>query len=183
MSHSHLLSSPLSRRTSDEDCLSAFQQELDYIYWTLRRMGVSRSEVEDLAQEVFIALRGAWVAYDQTRPIRPYLFGIAFRIASAHQRKRRREISFGTVDPDDAGPWPDAALQSKQSRAIVLAALKRIPLPRRAALVMHEIDDVPVAEIAALLAIPRFTVYSRLRKARRELEAAVRRVVRQGDVE
>jgi len=74
-------------------------------------------------------------------------------------------------------------LQSKESRAIVLAALKRIPLPRRAALVMHEIDDVPVAEIAALLAIPRFTVYSRLRKARRELEAAVRRVVRQGDVE
>lgn len=168
--------------TSDEACLDAFQRELNYVFRTLRRLGISPSEVEDLAQEVFLALRRSWNDYDQERPLRPYLFGISFRIASAHQRKRNREVAFGTVEPGDAGPWPDEALQSKQARAMVLAALERIPLPRRAVLVMHDLDDVSIRDIASVLAIPLFTAYSRLRKARGELETAVRRMLREADI-
>jgi RNA polymerase sigma-70 factor (ECF subfamily) len=167
--------------TSDEACLDTFQRELNYIYRTLRRMGAWSSEVEDLAQEVFLALRGSWTNYDPTRPIRPYLFGIAFRIASAHQRKRNREVAFGILDPDDLAPRPDEELQSKQARLMVLVALERIPLRRRAVLVMHDLDDIPVADVASVLGIPRFTAYSRLRKARRELEVAVRQQLREGE--
>jgi RNA polymerase sigma-70 factor, ECF subfamily len=165
--------------TPDEACLDAFQRELDYVYRTLRRLGTSPSEVDDLAQEVFLALRRSWSEYDPGRPLRPYLFGIAFRLASAHERKRRREVAFGVCDWGDAGPGPDDTLQTKQARALVLAALERIPLPRRAVLVMHDIDDVPVADVAAVLAIPLFTAYSRLRKARKELETAVRRMLKE----
>jgi DNA-directed RNA polymerase specialized sigma24 family protein len=48
---------------------------------------------------------------------------------------------------------------------------------------MHDLDQVPVQEVAATLSIPVFTAYSRLRKARRELGTAIaqmqrRRVVR-----
>jgi RNA polymerase sigma-70 factor (ECF subfamily) len=167
--------------TSDESCLDTFQRELNYIYRTLRRMGAWPSEIEDLAQEVFLALRGAWTKYDPTRPIRPYLFGIAFRIASSHQRKRSREVAFGLVEPDDVAPWPDEALQAKQMRAMMLVALERIPLRRRAVLVMHDLDDIPVADVASVLGIPLFTAYSRLRKARRELEVAVRQILREAD--
>jgi RNA polymerase sigma-70 factor (ECF subfamily) len=167
--------------TSDEACLDTFQRELNYICRALRRMGAWPSEVEDLAQEVFLVLRGAWTNYDPNRPIRPYLFGIAFRIALAHQRKRNREVAYGILEPDDSAPWPDEALQSKQARAMVLAALERIPLRRRAVLVMHDLDDIPVADVAAVLCIPLFTAYSRLRKGRRELEVAVRQMLREAD--
>ena len=179
MTQLHLVHSATPRLAGDEACLDAFQRELDYVYRTLRRLGTSPSEVEDLAQDVFLALRRAWAEYDAERPLRPYLFGIAFRIASAHQRKRSREVAFGVVELGDTNPRPDEALQTKQARAVVLAALERIPLPRRAVLVMHDIDDVPVGEVASMLDIPRFTVYSRLRKARRELEAAVRRILKE----
>jgi RNA polymerase sigma-70 factor (ECF subfamily) len=167
--------------TLDGACLDAFQRELDYVWRTLRRLGAPPSEIEDLAQEVFLALRRSWTEYDQTRPLRPYLFGISFRIASAHQRKRSREVAFGVVEIGDASPGPDDALQSKQARAMVLAALERIPLPRRAVLVMHDIDDVPVGDVAAVLSIPLFTAYSRLRKARKELQAAVHRLLREAE--
>jgi RNA polymerase sigma-70 factor (ECF subfamily) len=177
VSHLRLVPSPAPRITADEACLEAFQGEVDYVYRTLRRLGTGPSEVDDLAQEVFLALRHSWTVYDPARPLRPYLFGIAFRIASAHQRKRKREVAFGVVELVDAGAGPDEALQAKQARALVLAALERVPLPRRAVLVMHDIDDVPVAQVAAALEIPLFTTYSRLRKARRELEAAVRRIL------
>ena len=163
--------------TGDEACLEAFQRELDYVYRSLRRLGTPFSEADDLAQEVFLALRGSWPEYDQTRPLRPYLFGITFRVSAAHHRKRKREVAFEVLELPDAGPAPDDVLLAKQSRAVVLTALARIPLPRRAVLVMHDIDGVPVEEVAAALGIPRFTVYSRLRKARRELESAVRKLM------
>ncbi len=181
MSHLRLVSSSPPRSNADEACLDAFQNELDYVYRTLRRLGTAPSEVDDLAQEVFLALRRCWSDYDATRPLRPFLFGISFRIASAYERKRRREVAFGVVEVGDAGPGPDDALQAKQARALVLAALEHIPLPRRAVLVMHDIDDVPVSHVASVLEIPLFTVYSRLRKARRELEAAIRRMLKEAD--
>jgi RNA polymerase sigma-70 factor (ECF subfamily) len=167
--------------TPDEACLNAFQTELDYIYRTLRRLGTAPSEVEDLAQDLFLALRRSWERYDSSRPLRPYLFGIAFRIVSAHSRKRRREVAHGIVDADDVEPRADEVLQGKQARALLLAAIERIPLPRRAVLVMRDLDDVPIDEVASILSIPLFTAYSRLRKARAELEAAVRRIMKEAD--
>ena len=178
MRHLRLVSSPPSAVLPDEACLEAFLRELDYVHRTLRRLGTSTSETDDLAQEVFLVLRKCWTVYDPERPLRPYLFGIAFRIAAAHHRKSNREVAFEVVEVNDTGPGPDDALQTKQARALVLAALEHIPLPRRAVLVMHDLDDVPAAEVASALGIPRFTVYSRLRKARREMETAVRRLTR-----
>ncbi|HSS40012.1 MAG TPA: sigma factor-like helix-turn-helix DNA-binding protein, partial [Polyangia bacterium] len=55
-----------------------------------------------------------------------------------------------------------------------------VPLPRRAVVVMHDLDGVPVNEIARSLSISRFGTYARLRKARKELAAAVRRLLREG---
>jgi len=164
--------------TPEQACLDAFQRELDYVYRTFRRLGAPASELDDLAQELFLVLRSTWPNYDQARPLRPYLFGIAFRIAAANHRKRRRELSVELVEAQDGGPGPEEELEAKQSRALLLAALERVPLPRRAVLVMYDIDDMPMDEVAAALAIPRFTAYSRLRKARRELEAGVKALSR-----
>lgn len=164
----------------DEACLAAFQQELDYIYRTLRRLGTATFEVDDMAQDVFLAMRSSWPTYDRTRPLKPYLFGIAFRVVSAQRRKRRWEIPRATIDWVDESGSPDEALAIKEARALLLAALEEVPLLRRAVLVMHDIDEIPVAEVARALSIPLFTVYSRLRKGRAELSVALARVSRGG---
>jgi RNA polymerase sigma-70 factor (ECF subfamily) len=180
VTHLRLVPRATPRISLDDACLGAFQQELDYVHRSFRRLGAMPFEVDDLAQDLFVALRRSWGEYDPNRPLRPYLFGFAFRIAAAHKRKRRREVAMGIgSEVDDTGPQPDEELQSKQARGMVLAALDRIPLPRRAVLVMHELDDVPVAEVASVLSIPLFTAYSRLRKARRELQAGIRRLLKE----
>lgn len=162
----------------DEACLHAFQQELDYIHATLTRLGTAPSDVEDLVQEVFLVLRRCWATCDLDRPLRPYLFGIAFRIAAAHRRKHRREVAFGVFETEDLSPSVDQLLQREESRRLVLAALDRIPLRGRAVLTMHDLDDVPVATIASVMNVTVFGVYARLRKARRELAVALRRTLR-----
>jgi RNA polymerase sigma-70 factor (ECF subfamily) len=176
-----LIPQPPSHASRDDACLDAFQRELDYIYRTFRRLGTPRSEVEDLTQDLFLVLDRVWDDYDPERPLRPYLFGIAFRIAAAHQRKRRREVRYGAFAVADPGPGPYDLFESNQSRALLLEALEQVPLPRRAVLIMHELDHVPVADVASLLSIPLFTVYSRLRKGRRELDKAIRRILRKVD--
>ena len=161
----------------DSACLRAFLRELDYIHAALRRLGTARSDIEDLAQEVFLVLRGAWAKCDHTRPLQPYVFGIVFRVASSHRRKHRREVPYGSIEAAaDVSVDLDEWVHSKQARLIILTALDRVPLPRRAVLLMHDVDDVPIAEIASVLGIPLFTAYARLRKARRELASALRRL-------
>ena len=177
MTHLRLVSSTqqpaVPQPVADQPCLGAFQLEFDYIVRSLRRLGVHRDDVEDMVHEVFLALYGTWHKYDPSRPLRPYLFGIAFRVAASHHRKTRREVPCALSDIDDSAPRPDQVLQTKQARALVLIALERIPLPRRAVFVMHDIDEVGMRDIASSLSIPLFTAYSRLRKARKEFAAAV----------
>ncbi len=175
-SHLLLLAPPPSHMIRKDPVLEAYQQEITYVFHALRWLGGRPHEIEDLAQEVFIALRRSWPHYDPSRPLRPYLFGVAFRVVSMQRRKRKHEVAFATLEVRDGGPGPDDALQAKQARAMVLRALEKIPLRRRAVLVMHDLEEVAMAQVATTLSIPLFTAYSRLRKARIELEAAIRRI-------
>ena len=166
----------------DMSCFDAFEQELDYLRRTLRRLGVHNTELEDQLHEVFLVMDKIWHKYDRTRPLRPYLFGVAFRVVAGHRRKRGREFAQQMEDLVlDPSPGPEQALDQAQSRALVLAALGKIPLERRAVLVMHDIDEVSMNEITKSLSIPLFTGYSRLRRARVEFEAAVRALRHKGE--
>jgi RNA polymerase sigma-70 factor (ECF subfamily) len=160
----------VSTKLADNACLQAYQRELDYLMRTLQRLGVPSADLEDLAHEVFLVLRQTWHAYDPARAFKPYLFGIAFRLASSHRRRHWREVADASTDAPDVAPSAERALEAEQARALVLSALQRIPLERRVVLILHELDEVPMREVAATLSIPLFTAYSRLRKARRELE-------------
>ena len=154
-------------------CVEAFSDEFDYLLRTLRRLGVHRDDVEDVAHEVFLVLYQSWDKYDSSRPFRPYLFGVAFRVACNHVRKRRKEIPVSFLEVSDLGDRPDQVIEAEQRRALVLKALERITMSRRAVLIMHDIDGLGMNEIATALSIYRFTGYSRLRKARKEFAEAV----------
>ncbi|HEX6271556.1 MAG TPA: sigma-70 family RNA polymerase sigma factor [Polyangiaceae bacterium] len=158
----------------ERSSFDAFQKEFDYLCRALRRLGVRSEDIEDEAHEVFLVLDRKWPEYDPARPLRPYLFGIAFRVVSARRRRQGREVSRPLDDVPATEPGQDKILETADTRRLVLAALSRVPLERRAVLVMHDIDEVAMREIAKTLSIPMFTGYSRLRKARREFEAAVR---------
>jgi RNA polymerase sigma-70 factor (ECF subfamily) len=159
------------------DFRTIFELEVAYVMRTLRRLGVAPSDVEDMAHEVFLAVHGQLHAYDRARPLRPWLFGFAFRIASHYRRKAQREAGAALVaELPDTGDAPDALLEKVRKRRLVLAALEGVDLDRRAVFVMHEIDGVTCDEVARTLEIPVGTVYSRLRLARQDFAATMRRL-------
>jgi len=157
-------------------CFEAYQRELNYLLASLRRLGVRGADIEDVVHEVFLVMHRRWQDYDQQRPLRPWLFGIAFRVAASQRRRGTREVLGESDDAEARGPLPDDAAAAGETRVLLLKALAHLPLERRAVLVMHDVDDMPMREIAEQLALPLFTAYSRLRKARKELDAALQRL-------
>ncbi len=154
-----------------------YEREFEYVLRTLRRLGIRQADVEDLVHEVFIVVHRRLGDYDPGRPIRPWLFGIAYRVASDHRRRAhvQREVGVDVPDATCPAPGPEALAQTAQARDLVLSALTELDLPFRAALVLHDLDGCTAPEIARVLEIPLNTVYSRVRLAREKFAAAVTR--------
>jgi len=159
-----------------DGCFQAYARELDYLLGSLRRLGVPLAETEDVAHEVFLVMHRRWEDFDRLRPLRPWLFGIAFRVASRYRRNSLREVLNDGFESEDPALLPDEAVAASEAHALLLKALSHVPLERRAVLVMHDLDEVSMRDIATELSIALFTAYSRLRKARKELDAALLRL-------
>jgi RNA polymerase sigma-70 factor (ECF subfamily) len=164
------------------DFHALYDQQFRYVFRTLRRLGARGAEIDDLVQEVFTVVFQRLGDYDQDRPIEPWLFGIAFRVASSQRRRSSRRVPEVTlegrelIDEDTAGP--EASLADRRARELVLLALEGLPLEQRAVFVMHEIDEQPIPVVAETLGIPLNTAYSRLRAARAGFARRVRRAER-----
>ncbi len=147
-----------------------FAAELGYVCRTLRRLGVREGDLEDAAQETFLAVHGKWSDFDPARPIRPWLFGFAFRMAANYRRKRREAASEQGEDVVAREASPEDAAVTGQARTLALAALDKMDDDRRDVFVMHDLEGFDAPEMAEMLGIPLNTVYSRLRTARAEFE-------------
>jgi RNA polymerase sigma-70 factor (ECF subfamily) len=153
-----------------------FDQHLSYVWSSLRRLGVADRDREDLANEVFFRVYQRLHELDPDRPVRPWLFAFAVRVASEH--RRRAQNRFEAVGGGDdasllavAPPPPNA-----DSAELVSAALETLDMDKRAVLVLHDLDGSTVPEIAVALGIPEGTAYSRLRAGREQFVAAMRRL-------
>jgi RNA polymerase sigma-70 factor (ECF subfamily) len=159
-----------------------FRSEFSYIWNTLARLGIRSSDLEDIAHDVFCQVYRQFCAYDPTRPLRPWLFGFAFRVASDYRRLARHRVELVGIDVErvDHVAGADDQLISAEERALVEVALRSVPLDRRALLMLHEIDGESIPNIAEALGVPLNTAYSRLRLARLDLAAAVRKLQSEG---
>ena len=149
-----------------------YRREISYVVHTLRRLGVRDAELEDVAHDVFVAVYRHFGERDPARPLRPWLFGFCYRIASDHRKlaRHRHEAPPLLHEPADPAPQPDELVAEERLRRQLLAALDAMDFDKRSLVVMHDLEGISVPEIAALLAVPLNTAYSRLRLARAEFE-------------
>jgi RNA polymerase sigma-70 factor (ECF subfamily) len=126
---------------------------------------------------VFFRVYERLADYDSSRPLRPWLFGFSFRVASGYRRRfsNRREVLGSDTEISDPAPTALEHLVHAEAVTLAQSALEGIEIERRAVFILHEIDGCPMPEIASALSLPLNTAYSRLRVAREEFQAALRR--------
>jgi RNA polymerase sigma factor (sigma-70 family) len=130
------------------DCVSV-------IVATARRQGVAPDQVDDVVQEVLIAIHRARATYDPARPFLPWLRAIAQRRAIDGLRRRGRQSSREVFDPLAYESHPaerveaDAKLD-EQSRARALrASIKTLPPGQRQAVERLTLRGQSLEEAAA----------------------------------
>jgi RNA polymerase sigma-70 factor (ECF subfamily) len=161
-------------RVTDFD--EVYREHFHYVWRTLHRLGVATPDLEDVAHEVFVVVHRRLAEFDWHRPIKPWLFGIAFRLASEDRRRahRRFELAIPIDSPSNA-PRADDLMESDDRRRLVLECLQTLDVDQRAVLILLDIDGETGADVSSAMNIPLQTVYSRLRVARCKFAAAVRR--------
>ena len=170
---------PTHAREDEARLRRMLDESFDFIWRSLRRFGLSDDRADDAAQQVFII---ASRKLDMIRPDaeRSFLFGTAMRVASDMRRSAvaRREIAHADPAGDlaDTSSSPDDLIDQRRAREMLDGVLHAMEEDLRAVFVLFELEEMPTAEIAALLAIPPGTVASRLRRAREEFEVQIARI-------
>ena len=152
-----------------------FDHEAAYVVRSLRRLGVHERDCEDVAHEVFVKVHAKLPFYDRSRPLRPWLFAFCVRLASDYRKLARHREHLDIESTAIANRTPEHDLIERQQRELVLLGLRALDTDKCAVFTLHELDEVSIPEIARALEIAEGTAYSRLRAARQEFTAAVRR--------
>ena len=153
-------------------------------------MARSRSFAQDVTQEVFLNVLENAARFDRDKgSVRAWLLGCARHKVLDRLRLERRWTD--AMPPETAEFDQDERLHADQRVERLHAALARLPIEYREALVLCELEDLSYAETAAVLGCPLGTVRSRLHRGRALLavlldesarDAAVDRALRTSEV-
>ncbi len=157
-----------------------YEENFQFVWRSLRRLGVREADVPDAVQDVFIVVHRKLGEFQGRSKVSTWLFGIALRVA-----RDRQKLAFTRRQVDDENAVSTcvddsvdlaAALERKQGLELLEAILDTMPLEQRAVFTLFELEGMTGEAIAEALEVPLGTVYSRLRLARDVFQRAVQRM-------
>jgi RNA polymerase sigma-70 factor (ECF subfamily) len=145
-----------------------YNQHFDFVWRSLRRLGVRPAAVEDAVQDTFIVLHRRLEDLRSDASAKAFLFAIALRVSRDYRRSAQRKAT-ERIDEDalvtlDAGPFERTA-KAEAARALE-RFLATLDDDKRAVFAAAELEGMTAPEISEALSVPVNTVYSRLRLAR-----------------
>jgi len=158
-----------------------YRTYFSFVWSSSRRLGVNESEMDDVVQEIFITINGRLPTLEQPESLRSWIYSIVRRtVSSYHRAKRAKNASTATLSAEPEmhypqTPSPQQLAEHSDQIKLLWSLLENIDATKREVFVLAELDEMTVPEIASALEVPLNTVYSRLRAARLELEAALQR--------
>ncbi len=155
------------------DFQSVYSEHFSFACRSLRLLGVAPDALEDAAQDVFGVVSRRLGEHSGEGSLRTWLFAIVQRVAANHRRtQRRKQQPLEPLSPAARaeGPSPEAQAEAAQAASIVQRFCEGLDDGRRALFILALVEEVPAREIAPVLGIPLFTVYSRVRSLRQQLQ-------------
>ncbi len=156
------------------------------IYALALRLCRRPEDAEDLVQEIFLQAFRKWEQFDGRSSPTTWLFTIAVRACQRMHRRRAgqpqriesldelmpfNEARLATVPPDQKHGAGERAQREAVER--VEEAIASLPAEFRLPLVLKDIVELPVADVATALRLKPATVKTRLHRARLRLRRAL----------
>jgi RNA polymerase sigma-70 factor, ECF subfamily len=152
---------------------AVYAEHFAFVWRALRAFGVAPENLEDAAQDVFVVVHRRFGAWDEGA-IRPWLGGVARRVAAARRRsiERHHRRLAALPEPQDVRTMEGTADAPHRLERIA-TAIDTLSPERREVFVLAELEGMRPPEIADALGCNLNTVYSRLRRAREDLSRAL----------
>lgn len=135
--------------------------------------GASRADIEDLGQQVFMAIHVALPKFRGESKVSTWVYGVTTRVVYREIRGRGRHRKMIERMRERAQssepPRQEASVELRQ----VWQHLLRIDAKKRIVFILHDIEGLSGPEIAEVVGIKVPTVHTRLFYARRELMRAL----------
>jgi RNA polymerase sigma-70 factor (ECF subfamily) len=169
-------------RATHSGAEEVYRQHADFVWRSLQHLGVRDADLEDLAQEVFVAVHRNLASFDQRSKLTTWLFGICLHLVQRHRRRAYFRLEFLHAEPPERvePKTPELHYAEQEARARLAQLLDKLSPERRATFVLFELEGASCEEIAELTSVPVGTVYSRLHLARKQVSAAAARYRRSG---
>ena len=160
-----------------------YDELFPFVWRNARRMGVPASALDDVCQEVFVVVHRRLRELESRASLRPWAYAILRNRVLVYRRGMQRKSpehrsQQPLVDPalltDDRSD-PHEALSSAESARIARGLLDELDEEKRTVLVLVEIEEMSVPEVAEAMGANLNTTYARLRAARGEFAAAAQR--------
>jgi RNA polymerase sigma-70 factor, ECF subfamily len=135
-----------------------------------RRLAGNDADAADASQEALIAIVRGLERFDGRSAFSTWAHRVATNACLDELRRRNRRATPTDLDElsELTAPSPEAA---STSRIDIEAALAKLPLEFRAAVVLRDLSGLDYAEIASVLDVPVGTVRSRIARGRAALAA------------
>lgn len=167
------------------DFRKVYEQHYDFVWRSLRRLGVRDADVPDALQETFLVVLRRLDEFEGRARLTTWLFRICMRVARDRQRlaHNRRELLDERVVDGCLDEESDVGQQVERREDVEMLelALDRMDLDQRAVFTLFELEEMSGEEIAETLQIPLGTVYSRLRLGREAFRKVFHRVRAQSE--
>ena len=153
-----------------------YEEHFDFVWRSLRRLGIPTSGLDDAAQEVFLVAFRRASDFEGRSTLKTWLFGIAWNVARRASRSHsRHEEPLSDLEPAATTNQEESASRAEAVRTLY-QVLNELDSEKRAVFVMAELEELTAPEIAEITGAPLNTVYSRLRAARADFDAALKRL-------
>src|SRR5688572_9014467 len=154
-----------------------YEEHADFVFRSLRRLGVEERDAGDAMQEVFLTVHRTLPGFEGRCSMLTWLFTICRSVARdrrrrAYQRYEVADAALVDAEPDTRGDL-FVRLEHRQRVAELDAILETMEEDQRLVFVLFEIERMTGEEISEALTIPLGTAYSRLRLARASFRAAL----------
>jgi RNA polymerase sigma-70 factor (ECF subfamily) len=152
-----------------------YEEHFDFVWLSLRRLGVPPALLDDAAQDVFVVVHRRLHEFEYRSELKTWLFAIALRTARSYRKQHPTLPPDGLEQLPGSAPTPHDALAQAEALRVMDAILAEMDEERRVLFILVELEQIAVPEAAQVLGLKLNTAYSRLRLAREDFNAMVKR--------
>jgi RNA polymerase sigma-70 factor (ECF subfamily) len=155
-----------------------YDQNVDFIFRSARRLGVGDHAIDDVVQHVFVVVHRRLAEFEGRSSMKTWLFSILLHAVREHRRSMRRKSPHwwgAPSDPDlleDSSRNPERAAERAEASRTIDLLLENLEGDKRVVFVMAELEQMTAIEISEATGLEPKAVYSRLRAARIDFERA-----------